>query len=327
VATPLPLAVHFAAPAWLLALLVVPVGAVLYVLAERRRARGRAAFAAPALLPAVAPHRPGWRRHLPMAFYAVAVAALAVALARPERTVAVPVEQASIVLTFDRSGSMAATDVKPNRMEAARRAADQFLRAVPKQVRVGAVAFSTAPRVVQSPTRDREIVRAGLADVQPGGGTRTGDALDLAIKTARRPSRPGAKPPPAAIVLLTDGVSTAGKDPLQIAHDAGRLKVPIYTVALGTPNGTIRVKEKGGRVVTKRVPPDPNTLRRIAELSHAQAFSAQDTARLEQVYQRLGSQIAKEPQPREVTAAVAAGALVAMLIGGLTSLRFFGRLP
>src|SRR4051794_29124451 len=129
----LPTAVHFAAAAWLLALLVVPVAAVLYLMGDRRRRRGRAAFAAPALLPAVAPHRPGWRRHVPMAFYALALAALAVALAKPQRTVAVPVEQASIVLTFDRSGSMAAVDVKPTRMEAARRAADQFLKAVPKQ--------------------------------------------------------------------------------------------------------------------------------------------------------------------------------------------------
>jgi len=262
-----------------------------------------------------------------MAFYAAALTALAVALARPERVVAVPVEEAAVVLTFDRSGSMAAKDVRPSRMEAARRAADRFLDAVPKKVRVGAVAFSTRPRVVQGPTRDRDEVRVALDNVVPGGGTRTGDALDLSLRTVRRPARPGAKPPPGAIVLLSDGVSVQGKDPVAIAQTAKRLKVPIYTVALGTPQGTITVPRKGGGTETRRVPPDAASLQRIARASGGQAFTAEDAGALDAVYRKLGSQIAREKQPREVTSAFAAGALIALVAGGMLSLRWFGRLP
>ncbi len=323
----MPLAVSFAAPLFLLVLLVVPAAIVLYARGERRRARGRAAFAAPALLPSVAPRPSGWRRHVPLAFYALALAALALALARPQATRAVEVEQASVVLAFDQSGSMAATDVEPNRLEAARRAADLFLRAVPKKVRVGAVAFSDAPRVVQGPTVDRQGVREALDVLQPQGGTATGDALDLALRTARRPARPGAKAPPAAIVLLTDGVSVKGKDPLAVARRARRLRVPVYTVALGTQGGTITVPRRGGGSSTVRVPPDPAGLRRIAQASGGRDFTAQDAAQLDAVYQRLGSQVATERRPREITASFAAGALVALVAGALLSLRWFGRLP
>ena len=170
-------------------------------------------------------------------------------------------------------------------------------------------------------------MRDALDVLQPQGGTATGDALDLALRTARRPARPGAKAPPAAIVLLTDGVSVRGKDPLAVARQARRLHVPVYTVALGTPGGTITVPRRGGGTSTVRVPPDPAGLRRIAQLSGGQAFSAQDAAQLDAVYKRLGSQVATERRPREITASFAAGALVALVAGGLLSLRWFGRLP
>ena len=173
----------FATPVLLAGLALVPLLLVLYVRAERRRGRTTAAFAAPQLMDAVAPRRPRWRRHVPIAILGLAVAGLIVALARPQVTVAVPVEQATVVIATDRSGSMLAKDVAPSRLVAARRAADTFLDAVPDDVRVGAVAFNHKPTVLQTPTRDHAAVREALASVQAAGSTATGDALAAALRT------------------------------------------------------------------------------------------------------------------------------------------------
>jgi Ca-activated chloride channel family protein len=319
--------VSFHSPLWLIALVALPVLAGLYVRRERRGRRGREAFAPAALLPAVAPRRPGWRRHGAPAFYALALAALIVAVARPQTTVAVPIEQATVILVTDRSGSMAASDVQPSRLAAARNAAERFLGRVPKGVRVGAVAFNHLPALVQSPTTDRASVRAALADLRPAGGTATGDALALALRTARRPARIGAKPPPAAIVLLSDGKSVRGRNPVAVARQAARVKVPIYTVALGTASGTIEIPRASGGTRVEPVPPDPATMRAVARASGGQSFAADSASKLGAVYQRLGSQVARRPERREVTAAAAGGALVFILAGALASLGWFGRLP
>jgi Ca-activated chloride channel family protein len=169
-------------------------------------------------------------------------------------------------------------------------------------------------------------VRA-LARLRPSGGTATGDALEVALRIARTPARPGAQPPPAAIVLLSDGKSVRGSDPVAVAEEARRANVPVYTVALGTASGTIEVPSSSGGTTTRRVPPDPETLRRIAERSGGQAFSAEDAKGLDAVFERLGSQVARERRPRQMTAAVAGGALGLLAIGAALSLRWFGRLP
>jgi Ca-activated chloride channel family protein len=327
VLTPAP-AVSFAAPALLLLLAVVPVAVWLYVRFERHGRRGAEAFARPALMPAVAPRKAGWRRHAPPALYALALAALIIALARPQATVAVPAEQATIVLAIDFSGSMQATDVRPSRLRAAQHAAERFLDRVPREVRVAAVAFNNRARLVQSPTTDRQALRDALAGLRPRGGTATGDALDLALRVARRPARPGDRPPPAAIVLLSDGKSSVrGRDPLAAARDAARARVPVYTVALGTDAGTITVPDGTGGRRTQRVPPDPRSLRRMAELTGGRFDAAAGTKELDTVFERLGSQVAKRPERREVTAAAAAGALLLVLSAAGLSLRWFGRVP
>jgi Ca-activated chloride channel family protein len=317
----------FAAPLLLLGLLALPALVAVYVRSERRARRGRDAFAAPALIAAVAPQRPGWRRHAPLVFYAAALAVLVVALARPQRTVAVPVEQATVVLATDHSGSMAARDVAPSRLVAARRAAHRFLDEVPEDVRVGAVAFNHGARTLRSPTRDRDAVARAIARLRPAGGTATGDALEAALRMASTPARPGAQPPPAAIVLLSDGKSVRGRDPVPIAEEARRAGVPVYTVALGTASGTIEVPSAGGGTATRQVPPDPTTLQQIAQRSGGRAFTAENAERLDAVFERLGSQVARERRPRQLTAAVAGGALGLLVLGAAFSLRWFGRLP
>lgn len=315
----------FAAPLVLLALLALPLLVVWYALGQRNRRAAAAAFASPRLQPSVAPHRPGWRRHVPMLVFLLALAVLIVAAARPEKTVAVPVERAAIMLVTDVSGSMLATDVEPNRLIAAKRAARRFVDEVPSSVNIGVIAFNQAARVLQSPTRDRTAVRTAIERLSVSGGTATGDAISTAVETLS--ARPGAdgRPPPAAIVLISDGTSTHGIDPLAAADQARRQRIPVHTVAFGTDAGTITVPDRRGGEHVRRVPPDPETLERIAERTGGDAYTAETADRLATVYERLGSQLGTRDERRQVTVAFAAGGLALLLAGAALSLHWFGR--
>ena len=312
-------------PLFLLGLLAIPLFVWWYVGLERRGRSGREAFAMPAMIASVAPRRPGWRRHLPVALYGLALAALIVALARPQATIAVPSEQARVLLVTDQSGSMQATDVAPSRLVAAREAASRFLDRVPEKVRVGAIAFNQGVRVLQAPTTDREALREAINSVKAAGSTATGDALAVALQIAQRPDTPGEKPPPAAIVLLSDGKSVRGRNPVDVAAEAAKAKVPVYTISLGTPSGTIQSRGKDGSVKAEPVPPDPETMKRVSEVSGGRAFSASDAEGLDEVYEKLGSQVARKKEKREVTAGFAGGALLLLVAGAGAALRFFGR--
>src|SRR3712207_1522230 len=161
----------FAAPMMLLGLLLIPVALLLYVLVQRRRAQYAVRFTNVDLLANIAPRTPAWRRHIPTALYLAALGALVFALARPSMTMAVPREEATIMMTIDVSGSMQATDVAPTRLAAAQAAATSFVDKLPKKFRVGLVTFSTQPNVLVSPTTDREALRSALASLTPTGGT------------------------------------------------------------------------------------------------------------------------------------------------------------
>jgi Ca-activated chloride channel family protein len=320
--------VSFGSPLVLAALVLVPAVIWWYVRQQRGRRAAAAAFAAPALQPSVAPRRPGWRRHAPMLAFALALAVLIVAAAKPQRTVAVPVEQAAVMLATDVSGSMQATDVKPSRLVAARRAAREFVKDAPRGVNIGVMAFSGRPRVLQSPTTERTDIETALNRLAPSGGTATGEAIAAAVRTLRIPTRAGRRPPPSAIVLLSDGASTKGKDPVEAAREARRAKIPVYTIALGTPQGTIEVPRPGGASGTevRRVPPDPRSLAEVARASGGQTFTADNAGELRRVYDRLGSQLGTEKRKRQLTSSFAGGALVLLLAGAGMSLAWFGRL-
>jgi Ca-activated chloride channel homolog len=315
----------FQSPALLLALLLVPLAVLAYRAHSRRAERAASAFAPPPVRPSVAPRRPGWRRHVPYALYLVALAGLALALARPEITVAVPDERASIVLATDTSGSMQATDVPPSRLVAAREAGLEFLGDVPGEVRVGSVVFNHAVRSTEQPSVDRAAVRDALEQLEPSGGTATGEALAGALGMVEGTGT-GERGAPAAIVLLSDGASTHGREPLPLADTAARRGIPIYTVALGTDAGTIEVETPGG-TEQRAVPPDRDTLRRLAAVSGGEYFEADDQLELSDVYERLGSQVAKRDEPREVSAAFAGVGGLLLLAGGALSLLWFRRLP
>lgn len=310
----------FAAPAFLLLLLLVPLGAALALAARRRRRRFAVRFPAAASLAAVAGREGRVRRHLPGALLALAVAALALALARPERTVDVPVRQATIVLVTDASRSMLAEDVEPSRLDAARRAARRFLEDAPEALRVGLVGFSTIPHSVVAPTQDRAEVGAVLDGLVADGGTATGDAVAAALGTLEETEdgRPTGTRPPAAIVLLSDGESREGRDPVGAAREAGRAGVPVYTVALGTADGVI----PGGPLGVTPVPPDPETLREMSRVSGGRAFTTADGDELSGIYEELGRQVGTKPERRELTAAFAgAGLLLLLGAAGLTARR------
>lgn len=314
----------FGAPIALLTLLAIP-ALVAAMAAGRRRARRYAVrFTGVATLKQAAATVPAWRRHLPAALLLAAVAALALALARPQRTVAVPIEKASVMLVTDHSRSMMATDVAPDRLTAAKAAARRFLDQLPPGIRVGVTTYADVPDGTQAPSTDHDLVQRTIDAQVADGGTATGDALQVALDTLERAEEEGERTP-AAIVLLSDGATTTGRDPVAVAERAGEARIPIYTVALGTRDATVPNPGPGPPLIP--VAPDPATLQAIADASNGRAFRAEDDEQLSQIYEELGSRLGTRDVQRDVTAAFAVAAMVLLLGAGAASLRAAGRLP
>jgi Ca-activated chloride channel family protein len=349
----------FLAPGLLLGLLLIPVVIGFYLWAQRRRTRYAVRFTNLDLLANLAPRRPSWRRHLPPVLYLGAIAALLIGLARPTMVVAVPREDATVVLALDVSGSMKATDVDPTRLDAARVAAQSFIDQLPASVRVGIVAFASQPVTLVSPTTDRVSLKAGLDSLRPRDGTAMGDALMQVLDLAQaiqavdgsppdstgsaapassatpdasgKPVGPVDQPsgqPLVAAILLSDGANSVGEaDPLDAARRAATLGVPIYTIALGTPAGTIQARDNNGQLVTVPVPPDTKTLKQIADTSGGTAFDAPTAKQLSSVYDNLHSRVGFTEERQEVTVVLVAAGLLLVLVGAGLSAVWFGRLP
>jgi Ca-activated chloride channel family protein len=321
--------VSFASPVYLAALALVPLALAAHVIARRRARRYAVRFPAVSTLAPLLPRVSAWRRRLPLALFLAALAALGLALARPHATVAVPREQATIVLVTDVSRSMLAEDVNPSRLEAARAAAQRFLEEVPDAARVGVVAFSTDPHTLEPPSDDREEVEELIDGLSADGGTATGDALEAALEMLDRDreeddeSRGNRGRPPAAVLLLSDGETTTGRDPTEVARIARRQNIPIHTVALGTRGATIETPT--GALIP--VPPDPETMREIAERSGGRAFQAEDSDDLSRIYEGLGSRVASKTEKREITVAFAAGGGLLLAAAAAFGLRSTARLP
>jgi Ca-activated chloride channel family protein len=320
------IALAFGAPLWLLALVLVPVAVLLRIALDRRAERHAVRFPGATVLAGVVGTQAAWRRFVPLALFLVALATLVVALARPERTVAVADERASLMLVLDGSRSMEAVDVSPTRLGAARDAALAFVDQLPERVRVGVATFNDRPLTVVRPQADKDVTRGVIRDLQPIGGTATGDALQAALDALPRRragvTAPGA--PPSAIVLLSDGQATVGIDPVRVARNAGSARVPVYTISLGTPDGTV---EGGPFGQPLPVPPDPETMREIAEVSGGQAYEVDDGDRLKEIYERLGNQLATKREQREITAGFAGAGLALLVAAVALGLRWNGRLP
>ena len=340
----------FASPELLVGLFLIPLAIATYLFVQRRRSRYAVAFTNVDLLSNLVPRAPAWRRHVPPALYLVAIGALALALARPSMTVAVPREEATIILTMDVSGSMQATDVAPTRLAAAQQAAADFVNQLPETFQVGLVVFSTAPRVVVTPTTDRVVIHDALDSLVAEGGTALGDAIATSLDTAAAVgAAPTADPSPApsssaspspsaspasderplvATVLLSDGANSTGRlEPLDAAARAATLGVPIYTIALGTQDGVVQVPNRQGQLQTIEVPPDTETLAAIAETTGARFFDAPSAQDLAQIYENLGSRVGFTQEQQEVTQLFAAAGLLLVVAGAGFAAHWFNRFP
>lgn len=314
------------APWFLLALALIPLGFAAQRFAARRRRRYAVRFPALGVLAPLVAREGRFRRHVPPALLALSVVALAVALARPERTVAVPVEQATVMLVSDASGSMEATDVAPSRLAVTQKAALSFVDKAPDRMRIGLVGYSGAPHTVVAPSLEHDDVKLAISSLFADGGTATGDALATALEAMRdvTKARPNGRRPPAAVVLLSDGKTTAGQDPVNIAEEFGAARIPIYTVSLGTDRGVVPRGPFGEDI---RVPPDPVTMAEIAKVSGGQAFKVEDGGRLEAIYERLGSQLGTRKRKQEMTAGFAGAGLALLAAAAILGVRRRGALP
>ena len=332
----------FTSPWFLLALLIVPATLALALWLDRRRARYAVAFTNLDLLASVATPRRSWRRWVPLALFLLALAAASTALARPKATVSVPANRATVVLLVDVSGSMRAADVKPTRLGAAQKAMASFADSVPGGVKVGLVSFSTGPNLLVIPTTDRTLLHEGIDLLSPEAGTAIGDGLALAVQTVK--SSVGDAPRskdgkvPGAIVLLSDGAQTRGDlTPLQGADLARTAGIRVFTVALGTDNGTLDPGAfgfgfpggAGGQGFTRRFPvrPDPVTLAAIARETDGKTYRAQSASKVREIYKQLGASIAHKASRREVSSWFAGSAALLLLLS-LGTARLSGeRLP
>jgi Ca-activated chloride channel family protein len=320
--------VSFQWPLALVGLVVVPLLVALYVLRERRRTDFAARFTTPALLPNLVDAAPSWRRHLPLAVLLVALTAMVVGVARPHATVSVKREQATVILAIDTSLSMSAQDVKPTRLQAARNAARTFLERIPSKYRVAIVGFAGRAYVALPPTEDRTLARAALRTLHPAEGTSLGDAVALATKLARRQRASDGTVPPSAILVISDGSQQSGRTSAAAAAVRARsAHIPVYSVLIGTQDGVITVTLAGGFQAQMRVPPSPETLRMLAQVTGGHFFTAPSAAALRQVYERLGSRLGSRKESREITDVFAGGSAALLLVGGALSALWFRRVP
>jgi len=338
----------FAWPDLLWSLLALPLLVLLYWWLMHRRKKNTLRFASLALVKQAMGRGPGWRRHVPPVLMLLALATLLLASARPRAVITLPLQQETIILAMDVSGSMRATDVAPNRMVAAQEAAKAFLNDLPRNVRVGVVSFAGTAAVVQPPTQNREDIVAAIDRFQLQRGTAIGSGIVLSLATIfpdagidlsqitgqrNMPLGPGEKPPKeftpvppgsfnsAAIVLLTDGQRTTGPDPLDAAKMAADRGVKVYSVGIGTKEG----ETIGFEGWSMRVRLDEETLKNVANLTRGEYFYAGTADDLKKVYQSLGSRMIVEKKETEITALFAAAAAALVLLAAGLSVWWFGR--
>jgi Ca-activated chloride channel homolog len=357
---------HFVWPKLLGLLLLVPLLVLIYLRLVRNRARRVAELAAQGFLPNAAALQLGKRRHIPFAFFLVGLTLLVGSLARPQTTVSVPKREGTIILAFDVSNSMRADDLKPTRMEAAKVAARAFIAKQPSNIKLGVVALSDGSLITQQPTFEREPVLSAVNRLTAQGATSLGRGLLSAlgsiagkpIKFSPSSDDPNVAPAgvdpstpettsasagqgnidaapagsidsvdigyfgSAAIVLLSDGENTANPDPLEVAKLSSTAGVKIYAVGVGSSEGTV-IDVGGFKVATAL---DEDMLKGIAKFSDGAYYRADDAETLSNIYSSIKLEWKSISQRTEVTALAAALSAIAITIGSLLSLFWFGRL-
>ena len=313
----------FLAPERLWLLLAVAGLLVAYVLLQRRKPAYAVRFTELDLLASLVPRSSAWRRHVPAGLLLLSLVALTTAFARPETDVQVPRERATVVVALDTSISMEATDVSPDRITAARESAAAFVAGLPEEFNVGLVSFSGSASVVVPATQDHELVVSAVRALELGPSTAIGEAVFASLDAIRAvPGEPGQEPPPAAVVLLSDGTNTVGREVSEAAQAAVEAGVPVSTIAYGTPEGVVEVQ---GQLIP--VPVDQPALERLAETTGGTAFEAQSGEELSDVYEDIGSSVGTTTERREVTATVTGVALALGIAAAVASLVWGARLP
>jgi Ca-activated chloride channel family protein len=318
--------------AWRLWFLVaVAALAVLYVVLQRRRSAYTLRFTSPELLDSVAPRRPGFRRHLPAAVFLLSLGTLVTAFAQPARQLEVPRERATVIVAIDVSLSMEAADVDPNRLEAAKAAADRFIAELPPKLNVGVVSFAGTANVLVTPTQDRFAARNAVQNLSLAESTAIGEAIFTSLDAlANAPADETGTTPPARIVLLSDGETTVGRPDEQAVAAAQEALIPVSTIAFGTQEGYIVYDDPATPEVEAapvRVPVGEENLRSIAEETGGAFFTAGSLEELEDVYADIGSAVGFELVNREMTDWFVAAALILLATSAGFSLIWFHRLP
>ncbi len=331
-------------PFMLVSLLLVPLGGLLYARQQQRRGQLVARFGGLGLLPQGGGRGLGRRRHLPPVLFLSGVGILLFSLARPQMVVSLPRQEGLVILAFDVSRSMAAADLDPTRMEAAKEAAWQFVERQPATVEIGVVAFSDNGFSVQAPTGDQEEIRAAIDRLVPQRGTALGQGILTSLNAIAAANAvggpnlysnltpgPTAEPTPvtpgtftsAVIVLLSDGDNNEAPDPLVVALEAAKRGVRIFTVGIGSPEGaTLNID---GFNVHSRL--DEAALQQIAHVTNGQYYSARDPEELQAIYADINPQFVIRPEEMEVTSILAGAGIGVLLLGAAFSLLWFSRVP
>jgi Ca-activated chloride channel family protein len=339
---------------WLL--LAVPALIGIYVLLLYRKKKRVLRYASLAMVRDAMGAGQRLRRHVPPLLFLLALIALVVAVARPTATITLPSQHETIILAMDVSGSMRATDVAPSRIVAAQNAARAFVADQPASARIGVVSFAATASVVQPPTRSREDILAAIDRFQLQRGTAIGSGILVSLKTifpdvefdlrasnprddgqhggvpldkagtSGKAAAPKAVPPgsyaSAAIILLSDGQTTTGPNPLEAARMAAERGVRVYTVGIGTANGEIL----GSEGWSMRVRLDEESLKQIAGITHGEYFYASNSADLKKVYESLNTRLSLETRQTEITALLAAAAALVALFSAFLSVLWFNRI-
>ncbi len=330
-------------PTMLILLLLIPLFVVLYWRLNRRRQQVAARYGSLGLGQDAQGRPLSLRRHLPSLFFLLSLAILIIALARPQTVVSLPRVEGTVILAFDVSGSMAADDLKPTRMEAAKAAAQDFVGRQPPNVQIGVVAFSDSGISVQAPTNDRDAILAAINRLTPQRGTSLGNGILASLNVLAAGSgaathyysnlTPAPTPTPTpvpvgtytsgVIVLLTDGENNESPDPVAAAHAAAERGVRIYAVGIGSAAG-VNLHINGFTVHTQL---DEPMLQQVSGLTGGTYYNAESAQDLRRIYDNLNPQLVIKPEQMEVTSIFAGASILALLVGGTFSLVWFSRLP
>jgi Ca-activated chloride channel homolog len=345
-------------PEMLWLMLAVPAIVVTYLLVLRRKKKMALRYASLSMVQQAMGASRRFRRHIPPLIFLLALISMLIAISRPAAVVTLPYQYETVILAIDASGSMRAADVSPTRIAAAQAAARSFVADQPRSTRLGVVSFAATASVVQPPTLNREDILAALDRIQLQRGTAIGSAILVSLKIifpdlefdlrssnprpdgARQASRGApidapakgqpadSQPVPpgsyasAAIILLSDGQTTAGPDPIEASKMAAEHGVRVFTVGIGTVSGEIL----GAEGWSMRVRLDEEALKTIANVTKAEYFYAGTATDLTKIYQGLNSRLVLEKKATEVTALFAAAGAAFALLSGLLSLLWFNRI-